>query len=67
MLVISPRRCICKIPDQTEFQSWIVNFRTDVYANSEESRARIAVDQGIEATSSLKDLINQKSITGKIM
>ena len=32
---------------------------------SEESRARIAVDQEIEATSSLKDLINPKPITGK--
>ena len=32
---------------------------------NEESRARIAVDQEIEATSSLKDLINPKSITGK--
>ena len=31
----------------------------------EESRARIAVDQEIEATSSLKDLINPKSITWK--
>ena len=32
---------------------------------SEESRARIAVDQEIEATSSLKDLINPKSLMGK--
>ena len=32
---------------------------------SEETRARIAVDQEIEATSSLKDLINPKSITRK--
>ena len=32
---------------------------------SEESRARMAVDQEIEAASSLKDLINPKSISGK--
>ena len=32
---------------------------------SEDSRARIAVDQEIEAICSLKDLINSKSITGK--
>ena len=32
---------------------------------SGESRARIAVDQEIEATSSLTDLISPKSITGK--
>ena len=32
---------------------------------SEESRTRIAVEQEIEAISSLKDLINPKSNTGK--
>ena len=32
---------------------------------SEETRARIAVDLEIEATSSLKDLTSPKSITGK--
>ena len=32
---------------------------------SEESRACIAVDQEIEATSSLKDFINPKSVTGQ--
>ena len=32
---------------------------------SEESRARIAVDQEIEATSSMRDLINPESTTGK--
>ena len=40
-----------------EFPSWSLR-------KTEESRARIAVDQEIEATSSLKDLINPKSITG---
>ena len=35
------------------------------WRKSEESRARIAVNQEIEAISSLKDLINPKSITGK--
>ena len=54
-----------KFPGQTEFQSWIVNFLTEVYAKSEESDARNAVDQEIEASSSPKDLINPKSITGK--
>ena len=41
-----------------EFPSWSLR-------KSEESRARIAVDQETEATSSLKVLINPKSITGK--
>ena len=52
-------------PDQTDFQSWILNFQVEVYARSEECRARIAVDQEMEATSSLKDLINPKPIAGK--
>ena len=42
-----------------------MNFRSKVCAKREESRARIAVDQEIEATSSLKDLTDPKSITGK--
>ena len=41
-----------------EFPSWSLR-------KTEESRARIAVDQEIEATSSLKDIINPKSITKK--
>ena len=63
--VISPRGCICKIPWPNgiskldrEFPSWSLR-------KSEESRANITVDQEIEATSSLKDLINPKSITEK--
>ena len=58
--VISSRRCICKIPWPNgisklgrEFSSWSLR-------KSEESRARIA-----EAGSSLKDLINPKTIYGK--
>ena len=39
-----------------KFPSWSL-------CKSEESRARIAVDQEIKATSSLKDFINPKSIT----
>ena len=54
-----------KFPDQTKFQSWIAHFRAEVCAKSEESRARNALDQVIEASSSLKDLINSKPITGK--
>ena len=56
---------MCKIPWPNgiskldrEFPSWSVR-------KSEEARANITVDQEIEATSSLKDLINPKSITVK--
>ena len=46
-----------KFPDQTEFQSWIVNFRTEVC-----SKAKWIKE--IEAAKSLDDLITPKSITG---
>ena len=49
-----------------KFQSWIVNFRVGVCAKSEESRARIAVDQEIKATSSLKTSSIQNQLREKI-
>ena len=64
--VISPRRCIWKkFPDQTEFQSWVVNFRADVCAKAKNLALALQWIKEIEAASSLKDLINPKSITGK--
>ena len=38
--VISPRRCICTIPDRTKFQSWIVNFRAEVCAKARNKRKK---------------------------
>ena len=52
-----------KIP--LKFQTLDREFPSSSLRKSEESRARIAVDQEIEATSSLKDLISPTSITGK--
>ena len=63
--VISPRRCSCKIPWPNGISKLERKFPSRSSRKSQESRARIAVDQEIEATSSLKDLINPKSITGK--
>ena len=63
--VISPRRCICKIPWPNGISKLDLEFPSWGLRKSEESRARIAVDREIEATSSLKDLINPKSITRK--
>ena len=63
--VSPPRKCICKIPDQTEFKSWVVNFRTEVCAKAKNLALVLQWTKKIEATSSLKDLINPKSITGK--
>ena len=33
-----PRRCICRIPWRTEFQSWVVNFRAEVHAKARNKR-----------------------------
>ena len=43
---LSPEMHVGKFPDHTEFQIWIVNFRTEVLLKGEESHARFAVDQG---------------------
>ena len=63
--VISTRRCICKIPWPNEISELDREFPSWSLCKSEESRARIAADQEIEASSSLKDFINLKSITGR--
>ena len=66
---------LCRFPDQTEFQSWIVNFQAGVCfqsgtVNSEVcSKAKnptlaLQWTKEIEAAKSLDDLITPKSITG---
>ena len=37
---------LVKFSDHTEFQNWIVNFRTEVLLEGEESHARFVVVQG---------------------
>ena len=54
-----------KFPDPTEFQSWIVNFQVEVCAKAKNLALALQWIKKIEATSSLKDLINTKSITGE--
>ena len=64
--VISTRRCICKNSlTNKEFQSWIVNFQVEVCAKAKNLALVLQWIKKIEATSSLKDLVNPKSITGK--
>ena len=53
-----------KFPDQTKFQSRIVNFRAEVCAKAKNLALALQWIKEIEATSSLKDLINPKSIMG---
>ena len=51
--------------DHTEFQSWIVNFRTEVCSKAKNPTRALQWIKEIEAAKSLDDLITPKSITGK--
>ena len=52
-------------PDHTEFQSWIVNLRTEVCSKAKKPTLALQWIKEIEAAKSLDDLITPKSITGK--
>ena len=54
-----------KIPDHTEFQGWIVNFRTEVCSKAKKPTLALQWIKEIEAAKSLDDLITPKSLTGK--
>ena len=54
-----------KFPDHTEFQSWIVNFRTEVCSKANNPTLALQWIKEIEATKSLDDLITPTSITSK--
>ena len=53
-----------KYPDHMEFESWIVNFRTEV-CSKRIPRSLLQRIKEIEAAKPLDDLITPKSITGK--
>ena len=55
-----------KFTIHTDFQSWIVNFRTEVCLEAKNSMLALQWIKEIEAAKSLDDLITPKSITGKI-
>ena len=54
-----------KFPDHTEFQSWIVNFRTEVCSKAKNPTLALQWIKEIETAKSLDDLITPKSMTGK--
>ena len=54
-----------KYLDHTEFQSWIVKFRTEVCSKAKNPMRALQWIMEIEAAKSLDDLITPKSITGK--
>ena len=49
-----------KFPDHTEFQSWIVNFRTEVCSKAKNPTRALQWIKEIEAAKSLDDLITPK-------
>ena len=57
---------LSKFPDHTEFQSWIVNFRTEVCSKAENTMLALQWVKEVEVAKSLDDLITPRSITGKI-
>ena len=54
-----------KFTDHTEFQSWIVNFRTEVRSKAKNPTRALQWIKEIEAARSLDDLITPKSKTGQ--
>ena len=55
-----------KFPDHTEFQRWIVNFRTEVCSKAKNPTLALLWIKEIEAAKSLEDLVTPKSITGNL-
>ena len=54
-----------KFTDHTEFQIWIVNFRTEVCSKAKNPTRALQWMKVIDAAKSLDDLITPKSITGQ--
>ena len=54
-----------KFHDQTKFQSWIVNFRTEIFEKAKNLALVLLWVKKIKVVRSLKDLINPKSTTGE--
>ena len=54
-----------KFPDHTEFQSWIVNFRTEVCSKAKNLMLGFQWIKEIEVVESLDDLITPNLITSK--
>ena len=54
-----------KFPDHSEFQSWIVNFRTEGCSKAKNPTRALQWIKEVEAAKSLDDLITPKSIMGQ--
>ena len=62
---LSSEMHVGKLPDHTEFQSWIVNFRTEVCPKAKNPTRALQWIKEIYEAKSLDDLITPKSMTGK--
>ena len=54
-----------KFPDSTKFQSWKVNFRTDVCSKAKDPRLAMQWNKEIKIARSVDDLITTRSIVGR--
>ena len=54
-----------KFPDSLEFQSWKVNFKTEVFANSVFPQTTIYWIKEVEVAKSMDDLMTSRSIMGR--
>ena len=54
-----------EFPDHAEFQSWVVNFRTEVCSKAKNPTRALQWIKEVEAAKSLDDLITPKSTTGQ--
>ena len=54
-----------KFPDFSEFQSWKLNFRTEVCKRTAESQVTMLWIKEVEITKSIDELVTSRSITGQ--
>ena len=61
----SPELHLGKFPDRTEFQSWKVNFRTEVCSKAKDSQLTMQWIKKIEKAKSIDELMTPRSILGR--
>ena len=54
-----------KVPDSIEFQSWKVNFKTEVCSKSADPHLTMQWIKGVEIPKSIGDLLTSRSISGR--
>ena len=54
-----------KFPDSTEFQSWKLNFRTELCMRTAESQVTMLWIKEVEIAETIDELVTSRSITGQ--